>query len=138
MFTRKELTEWTSALRANPEQQMTGRLANIEYTKFCCLGKLCEVRGVERWKPSAGRGHGRGAYLDESNTDEPASFARLPESLALKFTGSRKNDVVGFTQMGMPYLKHCSTAAYANDNGCTWIEIADHFDKYYPCSDETN
>ena len=124
MFTRKELTEWTSALRANPEQQLTRQLANSDYTMFCCLGKLCEVRGIRRI--------GGGYYIDGDKEER----SRLPITLAKELTGDRRNQVVNFSWFGMPNLKGIYTAAGANDRGCTWIEIADHFDKYYPCSDE--
>ena len=129
MFTRKELTEWTSALRANPEQQLTGQLANSDYTKFCCLGKMCEIRGVKRK-----RGPDFNGYRDGSTVIGTV----LPVDLAREFTGESDNCVGNFYKLGMPMLKEYLTAAHANDKGCTWIEIADHFDKYYPCSDEPN
>ena len=124
MFTRKELTEWTSALRANPEQQMRNQLANLDYTEFCCLGKLCEIRGLAK------RGGGIYAYRGIE------ASVGLPSPLASEFTGDSLNESVRFRRLGMPCLKGSPSAAIANDNGCTWIEIADHFDKYYPCSDE--
>lgn len=136
MFTRQRLTAWTKALRENPEQQTIGMLCNLELTKFCCLGKLCEVEGLT-FTPVEGTGM---AKLPCGN------MALLPISIVEEF-GSNTGH---FGDLGMPNIKKSvynpktekleqlgfTSAAEANDNGCTWAEIADHFDTYYPCSDE--
>lgn len=124
MFTRERLTRWTAALRANPEQQQQHRLANSEYTKFCCLGKLCEIEGLAR---------ARGGYYTDTGY---IKLSYLPPTLAEAFGDKAGN----FTFLAMPGLQHnfqmYSSAAAANDDGVPWPVIADHFDKYYPCSDE--
>lgn len=130
MFTRERLTRWTKALRANPEQQLKGHLANRELTKFCCLGKLAYIEGVN-------------TIIDPDN----------PESCMFNFEGTPNRFVLTgqlacelgdssgrFYIMQMPDLKYKDvvhdSAAEANDSGVPWPVIADHFDKYYPCSDE--
>ena len=129
MFTRERLTRWTKGLRENPDEQYGGRLANDDYTKFCCLGKLCEVEAFER-KPLS---KGRSGY--RSQTVEFAT-ASLPILLAEEFGDPFGN----FVALNMPQLHHNGSyhvsASSANDSSVPWSVIADHFDKYYPCSDE--
>lgn len=45
-------TQWLQALRSGNYEQGTAYLANYSQgkTKFCCLGVLCEVAGVQRIK----------------------------------------------------------------------------------------
>jgi hypothetical protein len=135
MLTRAELTKWTNALRANPEQQLIGSLTNRDATKFCCLGKMCEVFEVPRWIDSQGNTAGF-VDINSAGVEYPTN-GLLPEELAKKF-----GDSAGiFGAFLMPEMKTVSghvysSAATANDAGMSWLEIADHFDKYYPCSDE--
>ncbi len=119
MLTRAELTKWTTALRANPEQQIIGRLTSDGKTGFCCLGKLCQVMGLIAIRPQL-----------ERTPEYQGCTVSLPNSINLGHPDGN------FEALGMPDLKEYQTAASANDNGATWLEIADHFDEYYPCSDE--
>lgn len=129
MLTRAELTKWTSALRANPEQQITGGLANDDYTGFCCLGKLCEVFEIPRAVDSS---EGSTGYAGSTRYNDTVAITILPADLAKKF-GDAEGD---FINLNMPILQEYKSAVIANDRGVSWLEIADHFDKYYPCSDE--
>jgi hypothetical protein len=127
MLSRKELTEWTTALRANPEQQIFGALTNNGIDGFCCLGKLCQIQGLTAEKLNSYQSVGYG-YSGEKSY--------LPREVITKF-GSRTGN---FEELKMPDLINndytWKSASMANDNDVTWLEIADHFDKYYPCSDE--
>ena len=132
MFTRERLTRWTQALRANPEQQMRGCLANGTYTQFCCLGKLYEVEGVAR---DIGDSHrDMGGYIIEPKYG--AEYATLEGQLATDFGSSGGC----FSDHLMPDLVYggvsYNSAIAANDRLVPWPIIADHFDKHYPCSDE--
>ena len=114
MLTKEELTAWTTALRANPEQQISGLLSDGK--GFCCLGKLCDVLGLVPTKSPAG------VYFYENN------YLYLPDSVADKL-GSRSGN---FGDMSMPTLNKFADASRANDSLISWVDIADHFDKYYP------
>lgn len=128
MFTRERLTRWTDALRARPEKQYTaGGLANEDFSKTCCLGELCEVEGLARDPERLGHytrgGYSHGGYLND----------RWP--LTEDFGSPTGN----FPGLEMPGLQHNGvvyiSAARANDAGVPWPVIADHFDRFYPCSD---
>lgn len=125
MFTRERLTRWTDALRARPEKQFTGGgLANKDYSKLCCLGELCEVEGLER----AERGY--------KSAGRPAGDLLGCNWQLTRDLGS--NDGT-FKELKMPVLVYkdysYASAANANDNGVPWPVIAEHFDRFYPCSD---
>lgn len=133
MFTRERLTRWTNALRANPEQQYTGTLANPEMTKFCCLGKLCQLEEIPyRIEPI----EKCPTFIFESEADDMEDVGVLQGRLA-EALGSRTGD---FESLSMPILEYggrsFEQATSANDDSVPWPVIADHFDKYYPCSDE--
>lgn len=144
MFTRERLTRWTAALRANPEQQERSRLTNDEGTKFCCLGKLCMVEGLERViaKESAVISTKWGFKLP--GVEEPERFG-LVGQLATDLYGPGRQQL---SDLGMPFIRwdgetfNCLITA--NDGvyqanrlvQVPWPVIADHLDKYYPCSDE--
>lgn len=152
MLTRAELTLWTSALRKNPEQQYEGNLANFDYTMFCCLGKACEVFGVERVKD--------GSYLNIYDSSRQSyESGVLPIQLKDKILHPGHADRTGkFSLLKMPDLiwnGHVySSCTYANDGRADmpkdyknttfqtspvpWRVIADHLDKYYPCADEVS
>jgi len=123
MFTRERLKRWTDALRANPELQTMTRLFNgpsDNPSGLCCLGMLCKVEGLE--------------FLEtgEVRFGETDNAAILKAPLATEL-----GDCVGaFSVLEMPRLRGHDSAASANDSGVNWLEIADHFDRYYPCSDE--
>jgi hypothetical protein len=122
MLTREELTRWTSALRANPEQQVSGKLTTDGKTGFCCLGKLCEVMGLEPHP-----------YLHlPEQMSYGTSWTILSGEIETKFGDARGE----FEILQMPVLGGHISAAVANDWGATWPEIADHFDRYYPCAEE--
>lgn len=133
-MTREQLTIWTTELRNHPEQQQANYLANRDYTKFCCLGKFCDLFGVRS-------SHGWYGDIDPLVHPDAAWNTFLPPSMARFFGGSISG---AFEAMGMPYLKgedpegnpyHHASASSANDAGIPWSVIADHFDKYYPCAD---
>lgn len=134
MFTRERLTRWTSALRANPEQQISTVMTDGE-GRFCCLGKLCDVEGLE---PILTKELDWGPLSAESFGYEEGNVLHLPMIIAREFG----NNYGRFKLLGMPDLFYegetwCS-AAQANDDNVPWSVIADHFDKYYPCSEENN
>jgi hypothetical protein len=127
-LTKSELKAWTDALRANPEQQITGKLVNkltLETCEigFCCLGKLCETLGGRPAPMYKGLG------FDGETTYLPAQIAEKLAVVTLTRDGS-------FSHLGMPELCGWCSLAHANDNGATWPEIADHLDKYYPAVEE--
>jgi hypothetical protein len=138
MFTRARLTRWTSALRANPEQQFSGGLISTSGDKMCCLGKLCEVEGLEKVRGSEDDqlSYFNGFAFPEKDSDgfdiTTTGNGILEAPLATEFGSSEGN----FRSFNMPNLRGWSSAVSANDNGVGWIEIADHFDSFYPCSDE--
>ena len=118
-FTRERLTRWTRKMREHPELQYSSYMSNPEYTKFCCLGLLCLVE-----------------ELAEKDFGYPKRT--LTGHLAEEFGDAGG----GFEILGMPTLEYLGKqydgAAHANDYGVPWSVIADHFDKYYPCSDEVS
>ena len=122
MFTRERLTRWTDALRANPEQQISGMLTDGK--GFCCLGKLCSIERIPKMSS-------RTFLFMLGNTPYEAN-SYLDGDLANEF-GSRYGN---FKELGMPNLQGHISADVANDSCVTWLEIAEHFDKYNPCSDE--
>lgn len=122
MFTRERLTRWTDALRANPEQQISGMLTDGK--GFCCLGKLCSIEKIPKMTSRT--------FLFMSGNEMHEADAYLDGSLANEF-GSRYGN---FKELGMPNLRGQPSADVANDSCISWLEIAEHFDKYYPCSDE--
>jgi len=124
MLTRKELTAWTDALRANPEQQLTGRLTNCDNTRFCCLGKLCQVMGLVPTQVPI-------PFSESFNLGYGNQYSILPSEMEV--FGDYRGE---FCALHMPNLGEYHSAACANDDGVSWLEIADHFDKYYPCSDD--
>lgn len=138
-LTKAELKAWTDALRANPEQQLTGMLVNKDRTKFCCLGKFCDLQGLTFTVKPLMTNHAWGYKTEAGHFEDTV----LPEELAFKLTGETSNTSASFFRMGMPNmsfsvdgkLKVCDNAAQANDSGATWPEIADHFDKYYKTED---
>lgn len=133
MFTRARLSRWTAALRANPEQQHVGSLANASYTKFCCLGKLCEVEGIARNPAKSPWSYSYGYVFDETRSE-----TRLKASLCKAF-GSDRGHFLSLNMPDLEYKQQQYGAAWeANDAGVPWPVIADHFDKYYPCEDEQN
>ena len=134
MFTRARLTRWTKALRDNPEQQITHVMTDGE-GGFCCLGKLCEVEGLEPILTTELDKEHR-IMTAKSFGYEENNVSHLPLTIAREFGHSYGN----FKPLSMPDLIHKGvvwvSAAQANDNNVPWPVIADHFDKYYPCSDE--
>lgn len=129
MLTKKQLKNWTDALRANPEQQITdGYLVNYEETGYCCLGKLCDTLGM---KPSA---VGKNKLFEGSLSCLPNSVA---ENSGLDILGA-----IGYGALANkpaikdPYTGMTMTSlAAANDNGVPWSVIADYLDQYYPAID---
>lgn len=134
MFTRERLTRWTNALRANPEQQISHAMTDGE-GRFCCLGKLCDVEGLEPILIGGGSDYLGSDYLERFGYEED-NATQLPLIISKEFG----HPFGHFNWLGMPDLfyngKTWPSASWANDNGVPWPVIADHFDKYYPCSDE--
>lgn len=126
MFTRERLTRWTDALRESPEQQIAETMTDGSGKGFCCLGKLCDIEGLS---PNEANNYGDGQGF-------------LPSNLEFDLCGTthRESEKAKFRKMDMPDLEYDDKtypdAAQANDAGVPWPVIADHFDKYYPCSDE--
>jgi len=123
MFSRERLKRWTDALRANPELQISGRLfagPPEAPTGFCCLGMLCKIEGLE--------------FLPEGSV----RFGEMSDGAILRMPLREEfGDIVGtFNRLLMPNLGKHPSAAHANDAGVSWPVIADHFDRYYPCSPE--
>jgi hypothetical protein len=121
MFTRERLTRWTKFLRENPKLQGAGSLISLN-GKMCCLGALCFVEGLPIATP-----RGQGFILDGELGDTEL-FGKLEQDFG-SATGN-------FFDLGMRDLQGYRSAASANDFGISWLKIADHFDKFYPCSDE--
>lgn len=129
MFTRERLSRWTASLRKNAGRQAVGQLLH-EDGKQCCLGHLCEVEGLEvdpktktRYLfPQAGKVYSEAGFLIMALKSEFGSGAGY------------------FSALRMPPLvcqgRAFVSAAEANDNFVSWAVIADHFDAFYPCSDE--
>lgn len=96
--------KWIADLRANPDLQGRMYLRSTD-GKFCCIGRLCEVMGVEF-------DHGRKGYVFTSG-EEGFAFVRnsqIPTPLIERFDLSEKEQdiLVG-----------------KNDASLTFAEIAD-------------
>lgn len=97
---------WVQGLRDNPDQQGQERLVNCE-GKMCCLGKLCEVMGLEQrlggfFDGSITETHLPGEVVqhavglqDNTGTFNPSS---LPKSLA-----TNHHSLVGMNDAGIPW-----------------------------------
>lgn len=133
MFTRERLTRWTKYLRDNPDQQYKGRLCDPGYTKFCCLGALCEVEGIPHvTRPNIGSVSASSGFLLNGLVQTAALSGDLEAEFGDSYGDFSYLSMPELLWGGVTYIK----ATMANDDSVPWSVIADHFDKYYPCSDE--
>lgn len=137
MLTKSELAAFVADLRANGHRQ--GRVLLCQDApdgtqKFCCLGRLAELHNLPREITSGG-------IWVYNFVGELFSFRKtnhltgqLEKKLGMGPFGT-------FPSLGMPDMLVNSqpqeSLASANDAGATFAEIADHLERYYPCSDES-
>lgn len=126
MLTRKELKDWTTALRSGKYKQGDGYLKALDDTgelEYCCLGVLCEIQGIPNKLHKD--------FYEFDNDELGTKSSLLPRELSLKLGLRECGDFI----KGMPKLDGNTSLTHANDNGVSFTEIADHLDKYYPCVD---
>lgn len=112
---------WTAWLRANPDKQGHGRLA--DEGKFCCLGVLCELAVADQvigepWYDGRITHYGELLHSDDSTL---SSYSVLPRAVR-DWAGLAASDPRVHAYTG----KH--PLSYLNDNGFTFLEIADLID----------
>lgn len=103
MMKQEVKDKWIEALRSGEYEQGIGRLRSSE-NKFCCLGVLCEVQGVE-----SHLNHDEESYRYFGNKNGFQSL--LPSSVAID-------------DWKLPY-EDTSILMGMNDNGKSFNEIAD-------------
>lgn len=111
--------QWVAALRAHPERQGVGSLgfkysednnSSIPY-RACCLGEGGLIAGVCKWTES-------GALQTIDGSNESLLRNNTYEALGLYHSDGGACD------------GHHPSLAALNDNGTTWIEIADILETY--------
>jgi hypothetical protein len=97
--------KWIADLRANPDLQGRTYLRRTRDGKFCCMGRLCEIMGIEF-------NHDIEGYIFYS-VIENSPFSR--------------NGQIPITVLGRFFLteKDQDTLIGMNDRGKTFAEIAD-------------
>jgi hypothetical protein len=106
--------KWVDALRSGDYQQTKGRLRKED--KFCCLGVLCDLYGKE---------HNVEWDLVEDEDHNYYMFQNHPATLPLP--------VVEWAGVGSPNPSIGGisfTLVEFNDNGSTFIEIADLIEEH--------
>lgn len=114
--------KWIADLRSNPDKQGKSVLANptISGTKYCCLGRLCEVLEIPQ------------SYDPRTNTIFYEGEDRVLAETVVRLAGMES--CVG-SASEIPFGKaivfpsrpdqRWATLADANDDGVTFSEIAD-------------
>jgi hypothetical protein len=108
--------KWVEALRSDKYKQGKSYLKVGD--TFCCLGVLCDISGLAKWKRPATitAPPGVGMYLDAETT--------LPGAV-MSWAGLREgNPEIPFTDGGF------DTLADVNDGGASFGEIADLIEKH--------
>ncbi len=133
MFTRDRLTRWTKSLRNNGHLQIGGRLMSPD-GKQCCLGHLAVLEGIPHEPDHCSPSSRQVWFKFPGCLSEDAAILKgtLAEELG---------DPTGcFDDLKMPHIQYGNneylSLTSSNDGGVPWVIIADHLDKYYPCSDE--
>lgn len=111
----KEL--WVADLLANGDKQGNGALHPDE-NRYCCLGRLCEISGVGHWSKNPLDNNGAPAYITDIRNE---SSGYLPDDV-MYWAELESVDV------GLPFedRDECPVSLVtANDNGCTFAQIAD-------------
>lgn len=113
------ITEWVKALRSDEYQKGTGYLrvnADDGVARFCCLGVLCEVAGLQTMGDN-----GTPVYVDDlgssSNTRLPYGFA---EYLGIHEAGKLREEISPTRNRIFDSLIDINDEA-----GLTFAEIAD-------------
>lgn len=136
---KKEIADlWTAALRGGKYEQATGQLVRIDCTSgevvgHCCLGVLCEIAieqgvDVEKLGPKKEEGFDDDGEIYHQYTDVSFddSDALLPLSVQ-SWAGMRSSDGT----IGLDALDDLvETLTALNDNGKTFLEIADVIEKH--------
>lgn len=129
MLTRRQLDAWVADLRSYPEKQLKGILLNTDLTKACCLGQLCLTTNQQLKSSLEG--------MTLITADVMTQSGILTGPIARQFGDSHGI----FSHLNMPSMRlplghPVMSATQANDHGCTWAEIADHFEQHYPCCED--
>jgi hypothetical protein len=116
--------KWIAALRANPDQQIKGRLGLRKGKEgkegFCCLGKGAEILGLGLWEE---RKNGVYQFFVENNT----GVLEIPAYEAL---GLRSGDGLFKKAILINGLTIVSLAMLNDDvPGFTWTDIADYIEE---------
>lgn len=104
--------EWVAKLRSGEYTQGRGNLRSRD-NKFCCLGVLCDLVGLE-WK------------TDETNPNYPF-YIDVPGDNAVAFPPETLLGQLNCKQGTRGYSELWSLAS-ANDNGLTFAQIADQIE----------
>ena len=99
------VNEWLAALRNGKYKQGIHFLRN-KHNEFCCLGVLCDILPEGEWVTN---GHKHYTF----RADEEWVNSTLPTDIILKFN--------------VPVR----TLIKMNDDGISFLEIADYIEKYY-------
>ncbi len=96
--------KWVAALRSGEYKQATGALS--EGNGFCCLGVLCDLSAKE----------GRGAWNHVAFEIDTRRAMAMPPAPVAAWAGLSGEDMDRIATMN-------------DDDGCSFVEIADHIDR---------
>lgn len=117
--------KWVAALRSGKYNQDSGALRTD--TGFCCLGVLCDVVDSNLWKFNENCYDEYGEYLLNSY-EFMGEYEQLPGEIC---------DRISSSSLGYGIVVGPSTnLAQANDDGATFLEIADAIEKHYGLKQE--
>lgn len=114
--------KWVEDLRKHPELQIDNKLANEKLTKFCCLGRACILFNENNPKNQLK------ITINDLYTRDFASFddegSVLPEKVRV-WLGLKNNTGILREELQDGRIRVRNSLAIENDNGKTFLEIAD-------------
>jgi hypothetical protein len=110
--------KWIKALRSGRYKQAKRflRVKEAKQDGYCCLGVLCNLSKLGRWKKTKYLGELRMSYLEMTGVlpEEVQKWAGMKSEIGTYFVGNTKKCLSGI-----------------NDFGASFEEIADFIEKHY-------
>lgn len=82
-------TKWLAALRSGHFKQTTGALKTVDTTtgetRYCCLGVLCEIAGLQQIEPSSKRDTYFITFRDQFDSEDMDEMYASSECLPMSF-----------------------------------------------------
>lgn len=114
--------QWVDALRSGEREQGNGALNRDG--KFCCLGVLCDLAAragiVSGISGIGSRAHEVAYGNDYEHAREAGNALTLPQSV-MNWAGLDTDNPT----VGREDFSYDTAAAYLNDNGTTFLQLAD-------------